>query len=101
MAQTAFLNAACGEALRLRLPGHDQAGGIGDRGLQRLAGEEDDRRLHDGEDERKKRRRHETEFDGGRAILRAGETASDAGRNEPSRARLRDCLDDVSNMANT
>ena len=44
------------EALRLRLPGHDQARAVGARRLQRLAREEHDRGLHDGEHHRQKRR---------------------------------------------
>ena len=74
LAQTAFLNAPDRHALRLRLTGHDQPRGIGDGGLQRLAGEEDDRRLHDGEDERQERRRDEAELDRGGAILPAAQS---------------------------
>ena len=62
------------EALSLCLAGHDQPGRVGRRRLQRLSREEDDCRLHDGEDEREERRCDECEFDRGRAILLADET---------------------------
>jgi hypothetical protein len=72
----------CGlvEALGLRLAGHDQPGGVGGGGLQGLAGEEDHRRLHDGKDQGKKRRRHQPELDRCGAILLLDETTHRADR---------------------
>src|SRR5262245_15438175 len=51
------------EALRLRLPGHDEPPRIGDGGPQRLTGEEDDRGLQDRADQPQKGRGNHADFD--------------------------------------
>ena len=79
------LNVAGVEALLLRLAGADQAGGVGDRRLQRLAGEEDQRRLEDGEHQREEGQGDEAELDRRRAALVAAETR--ATRASPQRPR--------------
>ena len=47
------------EARGLRLPGQDQARGARRRGLQNLAGQQDDRGLNDHHEHREKRQQHE------------------------------------------
>jgi hypothetical protein len=61
-------------ARRLRLAGHDQARGIDHRRFEHLAGEQNDRRFDDGEEQRQERRGDKREFDRGRAILIAAQT---------------------------
>jgi len=93
----------CGRvvALGLRLPGHDQARRIRDRGFERLAGKEHQRGFHDGEHQREKWCRDDGELDRGSAVFTAGETPQGArvhrsGAREPFRSdgkRSPDCLD--------
>ncbi len=52
-----------------RLAGADEAGGVVDRGLQRLAGEEDQRRFEDGEDEHHERDADDAEFNRRGAVV--------------------------------
>ena len=61
------------EVLRLRLAGHDQARGVGNGGLERLAGKENYGSLHDGEDQREEGCGDQAELDRGGAVLAAHE----------------------------
>ena len=56
---------------------------VGDGGFQRLAGEEHQRGLHDGESEREERQHDQPEFDRGGAALRAAKPARRASRQQP------------------
>jgi hypothetical protein len=86
------LEGGLAEALRLRLAGHDQPRRIRDRGFERLPGEEDDRRLHDGEDEGQERRRDQAEFNRRGAVLLAREAPYGAWRRRSGDGRLRELL---------
>src|SRR5215510_1001439 len=77
----------------LGLTGHDQTRRVGYRGLERLSGEEHDRRFHDGEDEREKRCRDDGEFNCRRAVLLANEAAPYGRCCEPPNAICELCCD--------
>src|SRR5712692_11914383 len=75
LGQSQFLNLIeklrLAEPLGLHLPGHDQPAGIGNHGLEILAGEEHQGGFDDGEYQRQERRRHQREFDRRGAVLAA------------------------------
>jgi hypothetical protein len=78
-----------GETLGLHLPGHDQPAGIGDDGLEILAGEEYQGSFDDGEHQRQERRCDQREFDRRGAVL--------AGQQSPHRRRSGDCAQPANN----
>jgi hypothetical protein len=68
------------EVLALRLTCQDQTGRIGNRGLERLPGKEDDGGLDDCEYQSKERSRHQAKFNHGSTILATKKTAYPASR---------------------